>query len=325
MFCLAIFCLAMAGSDQQSIGMDRQSLALIGNHWPSCQQYRKAAYMITARLHGRLGNQMFQYAAALGLAARHGTDVAIDSRLAERRNEGVLTRVFDLDLASPRKLPPLKQDSALGYGLWRYAGLAPRFRRERGLGYNGDIERWKNGTYLHGYWQSERYFAHVADQVRAAFTFPAFSNSQNADMAAQIGGGPSIALHVRRGDYLTVAAHVLCDQPYYDAALAQITQHIGNNATVYVFSDDPDWAKENLPLPLPKVVVDFNGPETDFEDLRLMSLCDHNIIANSSFSWWSAWLNTNHTKQVAAPAAWFGDAKLQNPDILPDGWLKIVP
>jgi hypothetical protein len=268
---------------------------------------------------------MFQYAAARALAHRLHTTVALDSRGAELRNEGVLTRVFDLDLSPAAKLPPLKQQAPLRYALWRGLRLAPRFRRERGLGYNPAFETWGDDSYLHGYWQSEKYFHGIADLIRSAFTFPDFSNSQNAEMAAQITSGPAISLHVRRGDYVALAAHVLCDQAYYEAALARILDGLpGAAPTVYVFSDDPDWAKANLPLPCRKVVVDFNGPETDFEDMRLMSLCNHNIIGNSSFSWWAAWLNQNAQKRVAGPTNWFGDPKLSNPDILPSDWLKIT-
>lgn len=277
--------------------------------------------MIITRLHGRLGNQMFQYAAARGLAHRHDGQVALDPRLALARGEGVLTRVFDLPLVTPARLPPSRSDSPISYAIWRTTSRA--FQRERGLGYNRQIEDFPDGSYLHGYWQSERYFADVADQIRADFTFPGFSDSQNAGMADQIAGGLSISMHIRRGDYLTLGAHSLCDQAYYEAALARITETLDGAPTVYVFSDDPEWAKQNLPLPLPKVVVDFNGPETDFEDMRLMSLCDHNIIGNSSFSWWSAWLNANPDKHVAGPARWFGDPRLSNPDILPDRWSTI--
>lgn len=279
--------------------------------------------MIITRLHGRLGNQMFQYAAAAGLAARHLVPVGLDSREALARNEGVLTRVFDLDVMSPAPLPPIRSESPLRYGLWRLGFGAPRFQRERGLGYNPAIETAEDGTYLHGYWQSERYFSHIEEKIRADFTFPEFSNSQNAEMAARIGESLSISLHVRRGDYLTLGAHVLCDQAYYEAALSRICEGLPADPTVFVFSDDPDWAKENLPLPCKKVVVDFNGPETDFEDMRLMSLCRHNIIGNSSFSWWAAWLNRNDGKRIAGPARWFGDPKLSNPDILPPHWLRI--
>lgn len=281
--------------------------------------------MITARLHGRLGNQMFQYAAARALAQRWQVPMALDSRLAERRGEGVLTRVFDLPLTATPTLPPLKQDAPLRYALWRGLGLSPKFHRERGLGYNPAFETWQDGSYLHGYWQSERYFAEIADLIRTDFTFPNFSNNQNAEMADRIQQSNAVSLHVRRGDYVALSAHVLCDQAYYEAALTPILEGLPQDPTIFVFSDDPEWAKANLPLPCTKVVVDFNGPETDFEDMRLMSLCTHNIIGNSSFSWWAAWLNANPQKRVAGPGNWFGDAKLTNPDILPADWLKITP
>ncbi|WP_072506529.1 alpha-1,2-fucosyltransferase [Phaeobacter porticola] len=283
--------------------------------------------MIITRLHGRLGNQMFQYAAARALAERLGVGLALDSREAEARGEGVLTRVFDLDLVRPAPLPPLRQTTPLRYALWRGVGqslgMKPRFHRETGLGYNPTFEQWGDGSYLHGYWQSERYFCDIAARIRTDFTFPVFSNQQNTEMAAQIRETNAISLHVRRGDYLTLAAHVLCDQAYYDAALAQVLEGVKGNPIVYVFSDDPQWAKDNLPLPCDKVVVDFNGADTDYEDMRLMSLCQHNIIGNSSFSWWAAWLNQTPGRRVAGPAKWFGDPKLQNPDILPSDWLRI--
>ncbi|APX17658.1 alpha-1,2-fucosyltransferase [Phaeobacter sp. HS012] len=283
--------------------------------------------MIITRLHGRLGNQMFQYAAGRALADRLGVSLALDSRGAELRGEGVLTRVFDLDLATPDIWPPLRQRAPLGYALWRglgqHLGTGPKLRREVGLGYNPDFVDWSDNSYLHGYWQSERYFAQSAERIRRDFTFPEYSNQQNAEMAARIGETNAISLHVRRGDYLTLAAHVLCDQAYYEAALAQVLDGLEGQPTVYVFSDDPQWAKENLPLPCDKVVVDFNGADTDYEDMRLMSLCKHNIIGNSSFSWWAAWLNQTPDRRVAGPAKWFGDPKLNNPDILPPGWLRI--
>ncbi|UWR90359.1 alpha-1,2-fucosyltransferase [Phaeobacter inhibens] len=283
--------------------------------------------MIITRLHGRLGNQMFQYAAGRALADRLGVSLTLDSRGAELRGEGVLTRVFDLDLATPDILPPLRQRAPLGYALWRglgqHLGTGPKLRREVGLGYNPDFVDWSDNSYLHGYWQSERYFAQSAERIRRDFTFPEYSNQQNAEMAARIGETNAISLHVRRGDYLTLAAHVLCDQAYYEAALAQVLDGLEGQPTVYVFSDDPQWAKENLPLPCDKVVVDFNGADTDYEDMRLMSLCKHNIIGNSSFSWWAAWLNQTPDRRIAGPAKWFGDPKLNNPDILPPGWLRI--
>ncbi|PJE36679.1 alpha-1,2-fucosyltransferase [Pseudooceanicola lipolyticus] len=279
--------------------------------------------MIIARLHGRLGNQMFQYATARALALRRDLPVAIDARTALHRGEGVLTRVFDLPLAEPEELPPAREAAPLRYAMWRYLRRPPVLRRERGLGYNPEIENWGDGSYLHGYWQSERYFHDSRAALRADFTFPAFSDAQNAEMAARIGAATAISLHVRRGDYVALKAHVLCDQSYYDTALARILEGVSGTPTVFVFSDDPGWARDNLQLPCDKVIVDHNGPERDFEDMRLMSLCNHHVIANSSFSWWAAWLNPSPQKRVAAPARWFGEPGMHNPDILPEGWMRI--
>ena len=279
--------------------------------------------LIFTRLHGRLGNQMFQYAAAVGLADRLGVPVALDPRVALHKNEGVLTRVFDLPAEIPNHLPPVRHDALLAYMVWRLSGRSPKFQRERGLSYNNAFEHWADDTYLHGYWQSERYFSHAANRVRKDFTFPAKMSAANAEMAARITAATSISLHVRRGDYLTGGAHGVCDQAYYDTALARIAAALPSPPTVFVFSDDPDWARQNLPMEFEKVVVDFNGAGADFEDMRLMSLCEHNITANSSFSWWGAWLNANPSKLVAAPSQWFADSKLKNGDILPASWLPI--
>lgn len=278
--------------------------------------------MIYARLHGRLGNQMFQYAAACGLAKRLSVPFTIDPRRAIYKGEGVLTRVFDLDWAEQVKLPPAQHERPVSYYLWRGLRLSPKIYRENALGFNEAFKTLPDDTYLHGYWQSERYFENAAEDLRNAFEFRHPMSPQNAEMAAQIASGPSISLHVRRGDFVDLGAHVCCDQTYYDKALAAVTKGSAD-PTVYVFSDDPQWAKDHLPLPFKKVVVDFNGPETDYEDMRLMSHCEHNILANSSFSWWAAWLNPNPHKRVAGPEQWFSNAQQTNPDILPDRWLKI--
>jgi hypothetical protein len=278
--------------------------------------------MIYARLHGRLGNQMFQYAAARGLAKRLSVPFSIDPRRAIYKGEGVLTRVFDLEWAEPAKLPPAQHERPLSYYLWRGLRLAPKLYREQELKYNEAFGMLPDDTYLHGYWQSEKYFENAAQDLRDAFVFRHPMSPQNAEVAAQIASGPSISLHVRRGDFVNLGANICCDQTYYDKALAAVSDGVAN-PTVYVFSDDPQWAKDHLPMPFKKVVVDFNGPETDYEDMRLMAHCDHNIIANSSFSWWAAWLNPNPQKRIAGPMNWFSNAKQSNPDILPDRWLKI--
>lgn len=279
--------------------------------------------MIITRLFGGLGNQMFQYAAGNALASRLGVSLMLDTRTIDARGMRSLTKVFDLEFTPARDLPPTKTDGMASYALWRAFGRNPRFVRERGLGYNPQFSDLPDNVYLHGYWQSEKYFANVAEELHNAFRPKAAPSDQNWQMAEQINAGPSVSLHVRRGDYLALGAHGVCSEAYYNASLKKVVDQSGRIPTVFVFSDDPQWAHDNLPLPCPKVVVDFNGPETDYEDLRLMALCDHNIIANSSFSWWGAWLNDAPGKIVTAPSQWFAKKNMANPDILPTGWLTI--
>ncbi|SHI43784.1 Glycosyl transferase family 11 [Shimia gijangensis] len=279
--------------------------------------------MIFARLFGGLGNQMFQYAAGQALATRLGTKLALDFRSIENNGTRPLTEVFDLDITPAPSLPPAKHDGILRYGLWRVFGSDPRFQREKDLGYNSGFAQWTDNSYLHGYWQSEQYFAEIADHLRQVFQPTPAPSPENAAIADHINLTTSVSLHVRRGDYLAVGAHGVCSEDYYNAAIEHIAARQIGRPTIFVFSDDPQWAHDNLPLRFEKVVVDINGPKTDFEDLRLMSLCQHNIIANSSFSWWGAWLNNNPEKIVAAPTDWFAAKGMQNPDILPNDWHRI--
>tara|TARA_R110002094_G_scaffold11251_2_gene21101 strand:+ start:2502 stop:3347 length:846 start_codon:yes stop_codon:yes gene_type:complete len=281
--------------------------------------------MIYTRLHGFLGNQMFQYAAAADLAARLGVPVALDPRSALAKGQGNLTDVFHLPVAVPAHLPPDKDKHPLAYVAWRLLGRKPTMHREKSLAYDPAIKTWGDESYLHGYWQSDKYFASVADFLREVFVMTPAMSSENARMAEQIAAGPSVALHVRRGDYVALGATAVCDQVYYTAALKAVTDGLPDAPKVFVFSDDPTWARDNLDVPFEKVVVDLNGRKTAHEDMRLMSLCQHNVIANSTFSWWSAWLNKNPGKRVAAPTRWFANDHQHNPDILPTDWIAITP
>lgn len=281
--------------------------------------------MIYTRLHGFLGNQMFQYAAAAQLAARLGVSVALDPRRAAAKGQGNLTDIFELPVVAPAHLPPDQDRNRFAYGLWRFIGRSPKLRREKGLGYDPSFEQWGDESYLHGYWQSDKYFAGITDHLHEVFQMVPQMSPENAAMAQQIAAGPSVALHVRRGDYVALGATTVCDQAYYDAALSAVTDGLHRAPTVFVFSDDPAWARDNLSVPFEKVVVDLNGRATAHEDMRLMSLCQHNVVANSTFSWWSAWLNTNPNRRVAAPARWFANDHQHNPDILPADWIAIAP
>lgn len=163
--------------------------------------------------------------------------------------------------------------------------------------------------YFKGFYQSERYFVDVAGEVREAFAFhPELASEQTRRLVEQIKADAlAVSLHVRRGDYLQPSVWRntggVCCLPYYKRAIAEMQRRVGG-AHFYVFSDDPEWCRANLPLDETAVFVDWNKKADSWQDMMLMSLCRHNIICNSTFSWWGAWLNNNPGKTVLAPDRW---------------------
>ncbi len=283
--------------------------------------------MIVSRLFGGAGNQMFQYAAGRALADRLGTDLVLDTRYMRLWGDErglFLPHYAHARHVEPVALPPSKFDGWLRYGLWRRFGRAPRFHREREPGFNPAFLDLPDNTYLHGYWQSERYFAPIADRIRADLRLTTPLDDANRAMAQRIAEAPvSVSVHVRRGDYLGSGGFVACPPAYYHAAIAHLRAALAGRITAFVFSNDPDWARAHLDLGVETVVVDINDEASGHFDMHLQSLCDHNIIANSTFSWWGAWLNDNAEKRVIAPRQWFAHDRPANPDICPPGWIRL--
>lgn len=172
---------------------------------------------------------------------------------------------------------------------------------------------YSDGCIYRGYFQSEKHFKHNRDYILSSFSF----SNKVEEKYKEILNARTVSLHVRRGDYLNLQSHhPLQPQEYYTKALAEV----GDFDFALVFSDDIDWCKQNLDIPN----AVFVEGQKDIEDLKLMSLCDNNIIANSSFSWWGAWLNRSENKKVVAPKNWFGpDKQFDDRDVLPDSWIKI--
>jgi hypothetical protein len=187
-------------------------------------------------------------------------------------------------------------------------------------------ERAKHGGYLQGYWQSERYFAGHEACIRSEFSFPTELQGENAHVAQLIKQRPSISVHVRRGDYVsnakTLSVHGVCSVDYYTKSIDTLKQR-HPDARLFAFSDDPQWVAEVLkPRYSDLVIVRHNKGQASFNDMRLMSLCQHHVIANSSFSWWAAWLNPSPQKTVIAPANWFA-AEVDTRDLIPSNWERI--
>ncbi len=195
------------------------------------------------------------------------------------------------------------------------------------INFDPDILNIKWPAYLVGYWQSEKYFKRIEKRLVKEFNFKNPLNGKNFAVANEISQNNSVSIHIRRGDYVTLPYAVkmhgnICDLDYYSKAIKIIASKV-KEPHFFVFSDDISWAKENLRIDYPKTYVNFNTDENSYEDMRLMSLCKHNIIANSSFSWWGAWLNRNVGKIVVAPKKWLNDPTKDTRDVIPDNWLKI--
>ena len=180
-------------------------------------------------------------------------------------------------------------------------------------------------VYFKGFYQSEKYFADIKEEVRRAFTFDlSQANAQSIRMRAQIDQDEhAVSLHVRRGDYVqpkfwdTIGS--VCQLPYYRNALREMEKRVGH-LHYYVFSDDLEWVKANFDLP-DAVYVDWNKGEDSWQDMMLMSRCRHHVICNSTFSWWGAWLNPRKEKIIIAPERWTRDADSR--EIVPEEWIRV--
>ena len=292
--------------------------------------------MLIPEIIGGLGNQMFQYAAARALSLARGDPLRLDiSGFSEYElHQGFeLRRVFScpLQIATNADVRGILgwQSLSLIRRILARPGLAG-FRRQ-GLVVEPHFHYWTgiNGvpknSYLSGYWQSESYFQAAEQVIRSDFTFKPALNLRNVELAEQIGQVNAVSLHVRRGDYAnnkkTNATHGLCSLDYYRMAIQHVAQRV-DQPHFFIFSDDQSWAKEYLKIEFPCRYIDHNQGIESYNDMRLMSLCKHHIIANSSFSWWGAWLNANQSKIVVGPKKWFASNK-NTSDLLPSSWVTL--
>lgn len=188
------------------------------------------------------------------------------------------------------------------------------------LYFDPNIFKDKGNTYYWGYWQNERYFSNISDQIRSDFTFRNRFSEKNVWIKDMINSTNSVSIHIRRGDYVDHPRHGgICDTEYYHKAIKYIDTKI-LTATYFVFSNDIAWCKNNLDI-ANCYYIDWNKGEESYIDMQLMSLCQHNIIANSSFSWWGAWLNNNSHKIVISPSRWFNEGAHDINDIIPNSWI----
>jgi hypothetical protein len=237
---------------------------------------------------GRLGNQMFQISAAIGLAQRN-KDVAIFNKWDYAK---YFKKNFRQDLKTT-EITKIFNERTFHYSPIPYS----------------------NGTDLLGYFQSEKYFLDCEGTIREYFDFIDDLIDDSIEQNEQ-----TCSIHVRRGDYLGITEyHPVQDLNYYNRSMSYMREK--GISKFYVFSDDLKWCMENLPH---DNNISYISGNIDIKDLALMSFCKNNIIANSSFSWWGAWLNKNPHKIVIAPSNWFGPAKrgVVTDDLYCNGWIK---
>lgn len=286
--------------------------------------------MIAFFAQGGLGNQMFQYAAARSLALRWGTDVVIDPSWYAPGFEKTTPRALDLlGLRIDARLADAPQWQGFARLRGRLRSRLPlgrpwRPRREPRGRFDEGLLQASDGSYLIGYWQSWRYFEPIRPRLAAELEPKAPPGDRDRDLLERIACTEAIAVHVRRTDYVQVtqasSVHGVCAPDYYARALRRLSDEV-QRPEVFVFSDDPQWCREHLAFGAPTTIVDRNGPGGALEDLRLMAACRHFVIANSTFSWWGAWLGRHPSKRVVAPEHWYADGR-PTPDLLPPDWLR---
>ncbi|WP_394560341.1 alpha-1,2-fucosyltransferase [Aquipseudomonas alcaligenes] len=295
--------------------------------------------MIIVGLQGGLGNQLFQYAAGRALSEAWDLPLTLDTKWFDAviGMPGVTPRTYAL---APFGLDARTQSVGLPISysgrIWRLINplstllgrmtSAPRVVQEQSFRFAADAFGEKGPVWLSGYWQSWRYFDSIASRLRTELATPGTLSQQSEQVLAQIRtASAAVCLHIRRGDYVTnpgaASFHGTCSVTYYEDALRSM--HFDSEPTCFVFSDDLDWARENLRLPYPAVWVDANGPDDAHQDLWLMAACRHFVIANSSLSWWGAWLGCAPDKQVVAPKQWFTDASRDTSDLLCPEWKQL--
>jgi hypothetical protein len=286
--------------------------------------------MIIVKLQGGLGNQMFQYAAGKALSVKHNIPLFLDHSFLERNHHsfnGFTARLYGLDVFNicgtrfSAAVVDQYFESGVDKAVYAYTELP--------VSYDAEFRALKPPIYISGNWQSPKYFKPIEDALRNEFSFKAHELiGKQESLINKILNSNSIALHVRRGDYIHsnggTKIYSTCNETYYKKAMDLINKSVANTI-FFVFSDDIKWAEANLKSDNAQVYFIQKNLGADWLDMYLMSICKHNIIANSTFSWWAAWLNPNKNKMVIAPLNWF--------NIVPDGfnlnhlypkeWIKI--
>jgi hypothetical protein len=290
--------------------------------------------MVIVELKGGLGNQLFQYAAGIGLSRHLDTTLQVDISNLKSADEtlGTYRRYI---LSHLENAPQVVHESPIIYKSYKGLGKIASFFnssaftgfKEKFFHYNEDFWNLKGNICLNGNFQSNRYFEPYKEDILTKIQFSKILLSgKDREVLNNIQKTPSLSIHIRRGDYVSnkIANDVLGVLPveYYEASYEKICNRV-NIENVYIFSDDISWAKANLNFIKNSCFVQSESENSDIVDFYLMQHCTHNIVANSSFSWWAAYLNPNSDKIVVAPKKWFNKAPYDTKDLIPQSWIRI--
>jgi hypothetical protein len=288
--------------------------------------------MIIVKLQGGLGNQLFQYAIARSLASRLKTTFKLD--ISWYRTQGDVVRHYELHrfnitehIASDAEVRAFKRYQKKGRKIWFLYNYIcadeSKYVREKGYRFNPHMFNLTGDFYLDGVWISEKYFRDISPIIRADLVYTAPLSVAADTILKQIRASESVSVHIRRGDFVTSAkSHAgPLSLEYYHDAIKRVRQQ-ATNPLFFIFSDDIAWVKANLNIDIPVVYVSDPNNISDCEELVLMSHCSQHIIANSTFSWWGAWLDPRPNKIVIAPSTWFKQ-ETHNAfirDLVPEAW-----
>lgn len=305
--------------------------------------------MIIVRLKGGLGNQLFQYAAARSLSIRLETELKLDisNYASDPYSRKYSLTHFNIQenfatqseiewytklererrYISKRISTPLY--ISLNKMLTRLTGI-PLYYYEKSHAFNKEFFSLPSDVYLDGYWQTEKYFLDIKELIENEFTLKEQPDKRNASVLAEIIAVNSVSVHIRRTETIIrsrgggPSLMASCPLNYFENCAKTISKYV-RDPVFFVFSDDINWVKNNLTLDYPTHYVDHNDAEKDYMDLFLMSHCKHNIMPASTFSWWGAWLNSNHNKIVLTPKYWYKRAAraINYSDLILQSWTKI--
>lgn len=286
--------------------------------------------MIIVNIYGGLGNQMFQYAYTKALEEK-GCEVRIDISAFEtyKLHGGYQLDKYKIDLnpSTQKENAKFKKRNFVKKVFEKLKIFKSTIVQEKSLLFDSNLFDTQDNSFVYGYFQSEKYFKNIRNILLKQFIINKKVSNYTKEIENKIMNSKNTcSLHIRRGDYVVgnnINIHGICDLEYYKSAI-KFLEEIEKDISYFIFSDEIEWVKQHIVL---KNAIYINSEEERIphEDIYLMSLCKHNIIANSSFSWWGAWLNENKDKTVIAPKRWFADSKLeqQSKDIVCSHWIKI--